>query len=524
MKILCRFLLCAVLAIAPWVLVCAENLVILHTNDTHSAIDPAGDGTGGALQRKAIIDSVRKAEKNVILIDAGDAVQGSLYFKFFRGDVEQSLMNMMGYDVQILGNHEFDNGMEELKRMYSKANASRLSANYDFSDTPLDGMFDPYVIRKIGKRKIGIIGLNIDPSSLISASNCEGLEYEDVIETANETAEYLKEEKGCDLIVCVTHIGALKENEKPTDYELARASKDIDIIIGGHSHTVIQPGSTEGLTPAIVDNAVGRPVLVAQTGKYGKYLGYIKIDLDALARQTPADFRNELIPVTDRFPEERLDKRMKDFLAPFRERIDEAHRHIVGRSSAPMNSNARTGRYANWVGDFAKWYADLKTDSLERMGEGIGHVDFAMMNVGGIRHDMPEGNVSEGLLLETFPFPNHFVIARIKGKDFIEAMRLAAKKGGEGVSDDIRVVKDADGNLIRVIVDDREMDPEKEYLMATIDYLQWGNDDFTSLAKSELEWREENELSEQILRYVRTLTELGLPIDGDPRPRFVSVD
>ena len=141
----------------------AERLVILHTNDTHSNIESDRNGVGGILPRKAIIDSVRKAEKNVILVDAGDMVQGTLYFKYFRGDVEYPLFNMMGYDVRILGNHEFDNGIDELARNWKKVKGARLSANYDFSKTPAAGLFKPYVVKKIGKKKIGFIGINVDP-------------------------------------------------------------------------------------------------------------------------------------------------------------------------------------------------------------------------------------------------------------------------------------------------------------------------------------------------------------------------
>ena len=127
----------------------AEKIVILHTNDTHSTIDVLPDGTGGVLQRKAIIDSVRNAEKNVILVDAGDIVQGTLYFKYFNGDVEYPVMEMMGYDIRVLGNHEFDNGMESLAGYYKTMNGKPLSSNYDFTGTELEGIFQPYLIREI---------------------------------------------------------------------------------------------------------------------------------------------------------------------------------------------------------------------------------------------------------------------------------------------------------------------------------------------------------------------------------------
>lgn len=173
----------------------AERLVILHTNDTHSNIESDRNGVGGILPRKAIIDSVRKAEKNVILVDAGDMVQGTLYFKYFRGDVEYPLFNMMGYDVRILGNHEFDNGIDELARNWKKVKGARLSANYDFSRTPAAGLFKPYVVKKIGGKKIGFIGINVDPASLISAANTGAMEFRPVIETANHWAEFLKRKR-----------------------------------------------------------------------------------------------------------------------------------------------------------------------------------------------------------------------------------------------------------------------------------------------------------------------------------------
>ncbi|MDE6803705.1 MAG: metallophosphoesterase, partial [Muribaculaceae bacterium] len=171
----------------------AERLVILHTNDTHSNIESDVNGVGGVLQRKAVIDSVRAAEKNVILIDAGDMVQGTLYFKFWRGEVEYPLFNMMDYDIRILGNHEFDNGLDELARHYAGIKkADRLSANYDFSGTPLAGMFKPYVIKKVNGKKIGFIGLNVDPASLIADYNTGAMRFSDVIETANRLAAELK--------------------------------------------------------------------------------------------------------------------------------------------------------------------------------------------------------------------------------------------------------------------------------------------------------------------------------------------
>lgn len=499
----------------------SNDLVILHTNDTHSLIDPNADGEGGVLQRKAIIDSVRKAEKNVLLVDAGDVVQGTLYFKFFKGDVEYPLMNMMDYDIQILGNHEFDNGLDDMAKYYRQLKADRLSANYDFSGTVMEGLLKPYTIKNVGGKKIGFIGINIDPASLISNQNYEGLKFSDPIATANRLASMLKNEKKVDLVVAVTHIGARKENEKPTDYELAAASKDIDIIIGGHSHTIIPPGNASEEYPSVVKNAEGRPVMIAQTGRYGRLLGYIKIDLDALGSTTPADFDQQLIPVTDRFPASALDKKMDAFIAPYRDKLAAVDSHVIARSERDMDANARTGAYVNWTADFAKWYGDLKSDSLRRSGTDIPRVDMGMMNVGGIRHHMKQGDVTEGQMLATFPFSNHMVILRIKGSDFADAMAIAAAKGGEAISDDVRVLTDGEGGVERILINGEPLDPERDYYLSTIDYLAWGNDDFTPLAKGEIVWRDEPEMASAMMRYLKTLTDAGLSVDGDPRPRFI---
>ena len=180
----------------------AQKITILGTNDTHSQIDPDERGRSGALQRKAVIDSVRKADKNVLLVDAGDAVQGSLYFKFFKGDVESKLMDMMGYDIRVLGNHEFDNGMEELAKYWKPLKGRATSANYDFSNTDLKGVFAPYIINTIAGRKVGFFGLNVDPASLIAAKNIAGVKFNDIIKTANKWAYICSTGSCCKQCLC----------------------------------------------------------------------------------------------------------------------------------------------------------------------------------------------------------------------------------------------------------------------------------------------------------------------------------
>lgn len=511
--------LCGLAIVALQGAATADDLVILHTNDTHSSIFPDSKGAGGWMQRKVMIDSVKAAEKNVILVDAGDVAQGSLYYKYFGGDVEFPLMNLMNYDIQILGNHEFDFGMKKLADVYKKVKAKKLTANYDFTGTELEGVFDPYVIKKVDGKKIGFFGLNLDPDGLILQQNVD-LKFLDIIETANKTAEFLKHKKHCDLVVAVTHIGYKNANEKrPGDVAVAEASRDIDIIIGGHSHTVINPAD-----PAhpdyLVPNAEGKPVLVVQTGKGGKYMGEIKINLDNLNKSRASDFQYQLLPVTDRFPDSALPTDMMAFIAPYKEKIDSVYNNVIAWSLESHPNGVTTGALPNFTSDFALDYGRHVADSLRAADPSFPRVDFALMNVGGIRQPMPEGAVGEGLILSMYPFSNHLMLVSMKGRDFVEAMKVAARRGGEAVSRNVRVAKLPGGN-INVVVDGKLIEPDKSYTIATIDYLAQGNDDMPTLANNTLLWTDTNEVCAPIIAYLKNLTRLGLPVEPDQAPRFV---
>lgn len=496
----------------------AEKLVILHTNDTHSTIDPLADGTGGVLQRKAIIDSIRNVEKNVILVDAGDIVQGTLYFKYFNGDVEYPLMDMMGYDLRILGNHEFDNGVPSLSKYYKDVKGEPLSANYDFTGTDLEGIFKPYAIREFEGKKIGFIGINIDPASIIAQKNIAG-EFKEVIPIANDLAAKLKNEEGCDLVVVISHIGYNSSNGKTSDTELIKASKDIDLVIGGHTHTLVDPGQPE-IYPSLMENAEGRKVRVVQTGKQGRYLGKLTVDLERLPVKGGDQIEYELIPVTDRFPQEILDIEMIEFLKPYRAVVDSVNNNVIAYSAYDLPKE-KTGGLPNLTADFAYTYGKNVADSLRHENPDFPGVDLAIMNVGGIRHHMPKGPITEGQILSTYPFSNKLVIVGIEGKDIIEAMKISASKGGEAVSENVRVVTDPVGKLIRVVVNGEEMDPEKEYVVATIDYVAEGNDDLVSMANHRKIWISDDEVSIPILKWIKKQQALGLPIAPDQGSRFV---
>ena len=256
-----------------------KQLVILHTNDTHSCImplnpnlaDTALAGRGGFLRRMALIEDERAKTPGLLLIDSGDFSQGSPYYNFYKGEVEVELMNRMGYDVATIGNHEFDFGLENMARIFRMAKFPIVCANYDFTGTSVEGLVKPYTIIKRNGLKIGLFGLSPQPKGLVDTTKFVGVKYLDPVETARRMAALLKTKKRCDVIICVSHLGW--EDEELTDQMLVPATRDIDIVLGGHSHTYMK-------TLRYVKNVDGKDVPVDQNGKHGIWIGRIVLDLE----------------------------------------------------------------------------------------------------------------------------------------------------------------------------------------------------------------------------------------------------
>ncbi len=255
----------------------AQDLVILHTNDTHSQITPqtAGDGKGlgGYERREEYIKSVRAKHPNVLLLDAGDFSQGTPYFTIYKGFVEVELMNELGYDATALGNHEYDNGQKELAQRVDKANFPMLCANYEFEDdSPLYNKIKPYTIIEKGGKKIGIIGITLDLEGLVSPKNLDDIEYQQPYPIINKLAAELKDDKKCDLVILLTHVGYDRgDDENPTDNLLAANTKNVDIIVGGHSHTFIEE-------PTIIKNLNGKDVIIVHASEKGNLVGRLDIN------------------------------------------------------------------------------------------------------------------------------------------------------------------------------------------------------------------------------------------------------
>lgn len=244
----------------------SERIVILHTNDTHSHIEAEAGGRGGVLNRVSLIEQIRDSAgvENTLLLDCGDFSQGSLYYHTYKGELEIELMNVMGYDAGTIGNHEFDMGLENLAHIIGKARFPIVCANYDFTGTPCEGLVKPYVTIERGGHKIGVFGLSPDPDGLVSKENYRGVGYENPVEAARRCVAALRAD-GCDVVVCLSHLG-WKIPTECNDERLAAETSGIDIILGGHSHDHFD-------APLRYVTADGGEVVMQQTGKYGRFLG-----------------------------------------------------------------------------------------------------------------------------------------------------------------------------------------------------------------------------------------------------------
>ena len=248
------------------------KLVILYTNDQHSRIepfpinDPKYPDQGGFARRAAVIKQVRAAESNVLVLDAGDIFQGTPYFNLYHGEVEYKLMSMMGYDCTTIGNHDFDLGMENIVKQMPHASFDFVCANYIFKDTPLEGLIKPYKIFYRGGLKIGVFGLGIELKGLVGEKQYGNTKYFNPVMVANDVAKTLKKDEKCDMVICLSHLGYKYEDRKVSDIILGEQTRNIDLIIGAHTHTFLEK-------PVLRSNLDQQEVHVTQVGWAGIWLG-----------------------------------------------------------------------------------------------------------------------------------------------------------------------------------------------------------------------------------------------------------
>lgn len=258
-----------------------ETLItILHTNDTHSQIDPLPDndkqypGKGGVARRATLVKRIRKENPNTLLVDGGDVFQGTPYYNFYKGEVEYKSMSLIGYDVVTLGNHDFDNGVDALAAAMKFANFDFVSSNYDVRGTPLEKVVKPYVVRTLGGVRVGLFGLGISPNNLITPDNFKGVKHLDPVRMARGVVKLLREQERCQLVVGMTHLGYYPNPREGEigDSQIAAQVEGIDFIAGGHTHTFMRK-------PVAVKTPSGGNTIIFQVGRSGIYVGRVDLKM-----------------------------------------------------------------------------------------------------------------------------------------------------------------------------------------------------------------------------------------------------
>ncbi len=505
MKQITKLLLASAIALFALPNLQAEHLIVLGANDTHSQIEPASDGLGGLYRLRAAFDEVRRNNKNVIAVHAGDAVQGTLYFSMFRGDVEYAAIDTLGYDMIIMGNHEFDNGIDELAAHYKKIKAVKMSANYDFSNTPLADVLQPYSIKTVGGKRIGFFGINVDPKGLISDDKYEGMLYLDNSVVAEATAKYLKEVQKVDFTIMVSHIGYYPETVGLVgDSIIASRSHYIDMIVGGHTHTLLKPGDPR----TQVRNADGKIIPIGQNGKSGKYVAVYDIDLDDFS------VKYNLIKLDKSFDSKANYPAMDAWLAPYKFKVDSVMNNVLGKSVLAMGDGDNASQ---------NWLCDAVLEMLPGIS-GVKNIDGVIMNKGGIRQPMPKGDVTEGLMGSMFPFDNRFLVVEVKGSDLLEALRVMATRGGDAVSKGFQVEYTGSNDnptISKAKLNGKKINPNKTYLIGTIDYLANGGDDMDALGKGARVFIDTVPYGEHMKDYIKKLTKEGRVVDASDAPRMI---
>ncbi len=510
----------SVLAIGSTLLMCATScapqqaprLVIVHTNDTHSQIDPAPDndkynpGQGGLEQRAAIIATMRDSFPNLLYLDAGDMVQGSPYFNIYKGQVEMEAMNEQGLVASTFGNHEFDNGVDFLSNMMQWAQFPILSCNYDFDGTILEGRVPKYIIREQDGMKIGITGVTVDPTDLIFMQNVQGVVYNDPSERANWMADSLRR-LGCDLVILLSHVGYYPNDTVMGDRYIATHSKDIDLIVGGHTHTNIETGY-------VALNVDGKPVTITQTGSKTNPIGAIDIRMKASTRGDGTKWEVDTIACRKLRPES-FDysahrEQITEFIRPYREQLTAQMAEELGYAPETMEKKHPQGLLGNFTADALKLIGDERLHA-EQWADASEHVSLAVMNNGGLRASLNEGAVTLGDIFKIYPFENKLTLIQLKGADLEALLQSLAGRGLEALSGcNITLTTDENHKTTasKILVAGRPIDVNKDYWIATIDYLAEGNSGMHALTRGQ-QHPTDLRLRDLMIDYVRRLTAEG---------------
>ena len=435
-----------------------SEFVMLFTNDFHSQIEPTDDNRGGVLRLKALIDSVRTAEPHVLLADAGDLVQGTYYFSLLNGVVEMKMLDMLKYDIRTIGNHEFDKKMSGLGDMLAMSKVPVVAANYDFSKTNLAQYVVPSKILNAGKIKVGFIGLNVRLLNLVNKTACKGVEWQDAINVADQYAAQLRQQ-GADIVIAISHLG-YGGGSTATYYDcgLVPHTRHIDMIIGGHSHTTLKKAT-------YVTDADGDQVAIVQTGSRGYNLGYAKIKLNDNGKPS---FTYRLIPVNSRL-DNRIDPTFSDIIEDYAAEVKEKMNVKLGYAPYNINRGTPESPLGNLSADGLIWAAK-KFHNVD--------ADVAVYNDGGVRANIAKGDVTLGDVYAAFPFDNALSMLTITGKNLRYLMYEVPNN--LYVNKEVKLVSNSSGWVSSITVNGQQIDDNKTYTVATIDYIS-DNDAYTDI-------------------------------------------
>lgn len=433
-----------------------DEFVILFTNDFHSQIEPISKeetynaDMGGIKRMKALIDSVRAAEPVVLLADAGDLVQGTYYFSLLNGVVEMMVMDELDYDVRTIGNHEFDKKMIGLGDMLAMSKVPVVSTNYDFTGTSIRQYIEKSAIIEAGSIKIGFIGLNVRLQGLVDPTACEGVEWQDAINVADEEALKLREQ-GADMVIALSHLGyELNSDKFYYDRGVAMNTRHIDMIIGGHSHTFLT-------RPDYIKNLDGDNVPIVQTGCKGIYLGYAKIKI---GKDGKPSFTYRLIPVDKRL-DSKTDQDFSDMIDAYAATVKEKMDEVIGYCPKAIRAGKPESPLGNLTADGLIWMAK------EYYGVDA---DVSIYNSGGMRAEISKGDLTLGDVYAVYPFDNKLSLITMKGSDLKNMFLQVAQSGGQPINGAVRLI--ISGKKVKsVTINGENISDNKTYTVATIDYL-----------------------------------------------------
>lgn len=496
----------------------APVITIIHTNDTHSQIEPGptrqGTVEGGVVERASMIEFYRQQDPDLLYLDAGDMIQGTPYFNIFNGELEMLCMNQQQLVATTLGNHEFDNGLDFLSHLTQIAEFPFLCCNYHCEGTALEGRILPHIITERHGVKIGITGVTVSPEGLIAKRNWAGIVFEDPREAVKREAQLLRDE-GCDLVIVLSHLGYLN-NPEPNhqavyDSDLVPAIRGVDVIIGGHTHLNVEQG-------VYFNDADDHPVLITQTGGKMLPMGFLKITMQKGSPWPKAKYSVATIECSKLHPEDHdlsdFGQTMRETIAPYQEAL--VSKMNVRLASAP--EKLVKGKPQSTLGNFV-------ADAYREIGGQLTgkKIDFAITNLGGLRADLEAGDVTLGTMFSIFPFENSITVLGLKGSDLRQLIESNAGRKLDATSG-AQITLEMDGDRCiasQILIGGKPIDPNRIYYVSTLDFLAEGNSGMTALTRAVETYKTGVLARDAMTDYVKRLAAQGKTVSAQLDDRVI---